>query len=117
MTATIDAADQGRLIADEIARLHREFHGRGAANARVILGDHELVVLLEDIYTPGERTLINDGQFKAVKESRQAFQMAMRERFSDAVELVTGRHVTAFMSQVHHDPDLAVEIFILGGAA
>jgi hypothetical protein len=30
-----------------------------------------------------------------------------------AVEAVTGRAVTAFMSASHVDPDLAVEIFVL----
>jgi uncharacterized protein YbcI len=33
--------------------------------------------------------------------------------FSDAVEELTGREVVGFLSQVHVDPDLAVETFIL----
>ena len=37
----------------------------------------------------------------------------MRERFSEAVEEATGRKVVGFLSQVHVDPDLAVETFIL----
>ena len=39
--------------------------------------------------------------------------MAMRERFTEAVESITGRKVVAFMSQVHFAPDMAVEIFVL----
>jgi uncharacterized protein YbcI len=39
--------------------------------------------------------------------------MAMRGPFSDAVEEITGRKVIAFMSQVHLDPDMAAEIFVL----
>ena len=34
-----------------------------------------------------------------------------KERFSEAVEEITGRKVVAFMSQVHFAPDL--EIFVL----
>jgi uncharacterized protein YbcI len=71
------------------------------------------IAFLEDIYTPVERTLIDAGQEDAVKSTRQVFQMAMRQRFSDAVEEITGRKVVAFMSQVHFDPDLAAEIFVL----
>jgi uncharacterized protein YbcI len=39
--------------------------------------------------------------------------MAMRERFSAAIEEISGRKVIAFMSQVHFDPDLAAEVFVL----
>jgi uncharacterized protein YbcI len=59
---------------------------------------------MSDIYTPLERTLIDSGQFEMVKRSRQAFQMAMREKFSAAVETITGKRVVAFMSQVHESP-------------
>jgi uncharacterized protein YbcI len=48
-----------------------------------------------------------------VKTTRQAFQMTMRERFSQAVEEIMGRTVVGFMSQVHLDPDMAAEIFVL----
>jgi uncharacterized protein YbcI len=37
----------------------------------------------------------------------------MRYKFSEAVEQVVGRKVVGFLSQVHVDPDLAVETFIL----
>ena len=39
--------------------------------------------------------------------------MAMRGPFSEAVEEITGRKVVAFMSQVHLDPDMAAEVFVL----
>ena len=71
------------------------------------------MVFLEDIYTAAERTLIDAGQWEQVKATRQSFQLAMRGPFSEAVEEVTGRKVIAFMSQVHLDPDMAAEIFVL----
>jgi uncharacterized protein YbcI len=37
----------------------------------------------------------------------------VREQFCEAVEQRTGRKVIAFMSQVHFDPDMAAEIFVL----
>jgi uncharacterized protein YbcI len=37
----------------------------------------------------------------------------MRPQFSAAIEEITGRKVIAFMSQVHFDPDMAAEIFVL----
>jgi uncharacterized protein YbcI len=37
----------------------------------------------------------------------------MEERFSKAVEEITGRRVVGFLSQVRANPDIATEIFIL----
>lgn len=37
----------------------------------------------------------------------------MREAFSDAVEQAVGRKVVGFLSQVHVNPDLSIETFIL----
>jgi uncharacterized protein YbcI len=108
MTTIKDAPDQGLAIANEITRLHREFFGRGAASARTVFGRNIVMVVLEDVYTMGERTLIDDNNFEQVKENRQSFQMTMSARFIAAIERITGRTVAAFMSQVHQDPDLPV---------
>jgi uncharacterized protein YbcI len=77
------------------------------------MGSDYVIVFLEDGYTPVEKTLIEAGRFDAVKEMRSAFQDTMRERFSMAVEELVGRKVIGFLSQVHVDPDLSVETFIL----
>jgi hypothetical protein len=37
----------------------------------------------------------------------------MREAFCDAVEKALGRKVIGFLSQVHVNPDLSIETFIL----
>ena len=112
-TDSSEQSQQALAIGNEITRLHREHYGRGASTTRTIFQRDYVAAFLEDIYTPVERTLIDDGQQEGVKQTRQLFQMAMRERFSEAVEEITGRKVAAFMSQVHFDPDMAVEIFVL----
>ncbi len=115
-----DAADHARQaqeIGNAITRLHREHYGRGATTTRTVFQRDYVVSFLDDIYTPVERTLIEDGQEEGVKHTRQLFQMAMRERFSDEVQRITGRKVVAFMSQVHFAPDRAAEIFVLEPAA
>jgi len=108
--------ERGRLaaaISNAIVGIHREHFGRGASRARTVMGADYVICFLEDIYTPVERTLIEAGRFESVQETRTAFQDTMRETFSDAVEELTGREVVGFLSQVHVDPDLAVETFIL----
>jgi uncharacterized protein YbcI len=37
----------------------------------------------------------------------------METKFTAAVEEVTGRKVVAFLSQVHFEPDIPAEIFVL----
>jgi uncharacterized protein YbcI len=108
--------DRGKLaaaVSNAILGIHREHYGRGASRARTVMGADYVICFLEDIYTPVEKTLIAAGRFEAVKETREAFQDTMRDNFSAAVEEIVGRKVIGFLSQVHVDPDLAVETFIL----
>ena len=52
-----------------------------------------------------------------MRDTRKAFQDAMREEFVAEVEALTGRSVTAFLSDNHIDPDVGVECFQLGPRA
>jgi uncharacterized protein YbcI len=104
---------QAAAVSNAIVGIHRQYFGRGASRARTVMGADYVICFLEDIYTPVERTLIEAGRFPAVQETRSAFQDTMRYKFSEAVEQVVGRKVVGFLSQVHVDPDLAVETFIL----
>jgi uncharacterized protein YbcI len=108
-----ERARQATAVGNAITKLHREYYGRGATTTRTLYQRNFVIAFLEDIYTPVERTLIEAGSHEDVKTTRQAFQMAMRERFSAAVEEITGRRVLQFMSQVSFEPDMAAEIFVL----
>ena len=108
-----DRARQATAVGNAITKLHREYYGRGATTTRTVFQRNFLICFLEDIYTPLERTLIEAGKLDDVQQTRQSFQQAMRERFSEAVEQITGRTVVQFMSQVSFDPDMAAEIFVL----
>ena len=72
-----------------------------------------VLCMLEDIYTAVERTLIDAGRWDAVRETRTIFQDTMRPQFVEIVESVLGRKVVAFMCQVHCDPDMSAEMFVL----
>ena len=106
-------------ISNAMTSLHREHYGRGPNSVRTVVGHDHVISFLEEIYVPVERTLLAAGEIEAVRETRLAFQRAMKERFIEAVEQVMGRKVRAFLSQVHFDPDISCEIFVLepSGAA
>jgi uncharacterized protein YbcI len=113
MSEITEQGRQSTSVGNAITRLHRDHYGRGATTTRTVMQRNYIAVFLHDIYTPVERTLIDAGNAEQVKTTRQAFQMAMRDPFTAAVEEITGKKVAAFMSQVHFDPDMAVEVFVL----
>ena len=101
-------------IADLTVHLLSEYTGRGPTRARTHLSDNLVAVVLRDTLTKGEQSLVRDGEGERVLETRQAYQRTMRLELSEGVKAITGREVVAFMSANHIDPDMAVEIFILG---
>jgi uncharacterized protein YbcI len=100
-------------ISNAIVAMHREHFGRGATRARTSMRDDCIVCILEGIYNPGEQTLIDAGQFNAVRQNRTSFQDAMQPLFTARIEELTGRSVRGCFSQCQADPDMAVEIFVL----
>src|SRR4051812_26949265 len=108
-----DIGRQAVQISNALTRNHREHFGRGAGSVKTIINRGFVVTLLEEIYTPLERTLIEGGRPDLVHEARLAFQLMMRDTYVGIVEEATGRTVRAFLSQNHIAPDLAAEIFVL----
>ena len=69
--------------------------------------------MLQDTLTKGERSLVADGLGEIVLSTRKAFQGTMREDLINGIERIIGRPVTAFLSDNHLEPDIAVEVFVL----
>jgi uncharacterized protein YbcI len=103
-------------ISTAIVRLYREHFGKGPTKAKTYALDDVVICVLRDGLTTVERTLFAQGRGDAVREMRSAFQDAVADRFTSAVEEATGHRVIAFMSQAHINPDLAIEVFFLDSA-
>ena len=93
--------------------LHRRFYGKGPTKAKTYAVNDTLICVLEGGFTTVERTLIQEHDVEAVLRVRRSFQRAMEEQFTEVVENALGRKVIAYMSQIHANPDLAVELFVL----
>jgi uncharacterized protein YbcI len=100
-------------VSEAVADLYQELFGEQPSAAKAYSDDDLIVCVLRGGLTPIERTLSADGQRPAVRELRTAFHDAVAERFIDTVERITGREVSAFMSQAHINPDLVIEVFVL----
>ena len=110
------SSERGRAqaaISSAIVGLHHEYYGRGATRARTTFIEDYVCCYLTDIFTSVEKTLIEAGHYANVQETRLLFQDLMRPKFTEAVEQATRRKVIAFFSQIHHDPDMALEGFVL----
>lgn len=105
----------GRDIGDAVVSLTREHVGRGPVSARVIVDGDAVVVLLQDVLTKGELTLVEHGRGAEVLALRAAYQDVLRPLFIAEVERLTGRTVATFMSANHAAPDRSAEIFLLEG--
>src|SRR5204862_4939077 len=77
-----------------------------------VLGHDYALCILEDVFTRAEQTLIGAGNAAQVHATRHAFQEAVEDEFTSMVEEVTGRKVRAFVSQIHIESNLAVELFL-----
>jgi uncharacterized protein YbcI len=103
----------GAAISNAVVRLMSEYTGRGPTKARTHLSTDLVSVVLADVMTKGERSLVNDGKGDLVLSTRFAYQQTMRHDLIAAVQDITGREVAAFMSANHLEPDMAIESFVL----
>ena len=100
-------------ISRSLVHLHKEFYGKGPVRAKTHFVDDTIICILGGGFTTVERTLISDGKTEEVERVRRSFQGTMEGRFRGTIEELTGRSVVAYMSTVHSEPDLAVELFVL----
>jgi uncharacterized protein YbcI len=100
-------------ISTGLVQLHRRYYGKGPTKAKTHQVNDTVISILRGGFTTVERTLIDEGSAEPVHAMRRSFQAVMEDQFTAIVEEATGRKVVAYMSQVHENPDLAVEIFLL----
>ncbi len=101
-------------LSNAMVALHREYFGRGPGAAKSFINDGMVVCVLSDIYTAVERTLIRAGQAEHVRRTRGLHQEVLEDEYKASAENVMRRPVTVFLSVVHVDPDVAIEVFMLG---
>lgn len=107
------SGDKLAAVSNAIVKLLRETYGRGPTKAKSYLNDNIVLVVLEDILTTVEKTLIENGHDSLVREVRLTYQAAEAERFKSAVEIALGARVLTYHSQVVFNPDMAFEVFVL----
>ena len=100
-------------LSNAIVRLYKEHYGKGPTKARAYHHGDVITCVLRDCFTRAERTLIETGHDDSVIQGRYRLQTALRRKFVEAVEEITGRRVIGFMSGTQLDPDMSAEVFVL----
>lgn len=101
-------------VTDAMVALHERYYHRKPVTAKTtLMGSDLLVCVLGEVYTDVEKTMIEMQRAPIVQQTRSAFQVAMQQRFIDAVQQITGRPVLVFISNSHVGPDMEMELFML----
>jgi uncharacterized protein YbcI len=100
-------------ISRSVVSLLKEFYGRGPTQAKTYYTEDVVLVVLSGGFSPVEATLLAAGKGTAVTDQRTVFQEAMRERFCEAIEEITGRKVISFMSSNDQQSDVSAQLFLL----
>ena len=101
-------------ISNTAVALHREHFGRGPGAAKTHITDNLVVCVLTDVFTPFEKTLIEAGQEERVRETRAIHRAATEAVYKGRMEAVLGHRVETHLSSIHVNPDVAVDIFVMG---
>lgn len=113
-TAPLHGEELLSAVTEEMVALHERYHHRSPASAKTQLLEGDLLaVVMGGVYTDIEKTMIELQREAVVQETRDTFQVAMQQRFIEAVERLSGREVLTFISNSHVGPDIEIELFVL----
>jgi uncharacterized protein YbcI len=101
-------------VTEAMVVFHQRYYHRTPVSAKTqMLGDDLLACVLGGVYTDVEKTMIELERSPGVEDARSAFQQTMQHKFVDTVQRLTGRVVTAFISNSRVAPDMEIELFML----
>jgi uncharacterized protein YbcI len=103
-------------ISAAMVELYAEFYGHDRTTATTYINDNVIVCVLEGILTKEETRRVAAGDGSRVIDARVAFQENTEDEFTAAIERLTHRKVTAFMSANQTTPGVACELFFLAAA-
>lgn len=108
-----DHGEMRAALSNALVALMKELYGKGPMAAKSFINDEYIFTVLEGGLTRNEETLLADGKADIVRDYRLAFQQAVRDEFTGAVERITGCRVLDYHSQIVFDPPRSFELFVL----
>jgi len=112
-TRTPEVTRLTEAISVAMVDLYAEFYGHARTTATTYINDNIVVCVLENILSVDEPEKIAEGYGSDVIDGRVAFQEGAKDEFTAAIERLTHRSVTAFLSANQTAPGVACELFFL----
>jgi uncharacterized protein YbcI len=113
---SLEGRDLTRAISAAMVELYATFYQHDRTTATTYINDNVVVCVLENILTQDEGMLIAQGSTSQVIDGRVAFQTDTQDEFTAAIQRLTHRRVTAFLSANQTTPGVACELFLLDAA-
>lgn len=110
---TLEGVAVTEAISAAMVDLYADFYNHDRTTATTYVNQNVVVCVLENILSTGEVDQISLGERSAVIDGRVAFQKGAEDEFTKAIERLTGRRVTAFLSANQTAPGVACELFFL----
>jgi uncharacterized protein YbcI len=110
------AVSRSSAISKLAIRLMSRYAGRGPNQTRTYFNENMVTIVMRDLLTKPESSLLDNGQTDLVLSTRKAFQEVMSSELVAGVEEIMNRKVLAFLSANSVEPDIAVETFFLAPA-
>ena len=108
---------KGSLLTEAISaamvELYAEHYHHDRTTATTYINENVVVCIMENILTASESDDVADGSARKVIDGRVAFQENSEDEFTEAIERLTGRPVSAFLSANQTSPGVACELFFL----
>jgi len=100
-------------ITQDVVHLYAQRFGRGPTQARTNLLDNAALCVLQDLATPAEQTLIDEGHLDAARSFRAEVRESLRQHLIQIVEHHTRREVVELLSDYRPESDIAALVFVL----
>jgi uncharacterized protein YbcI len=107
------AGQLNAAIVRAVVRVYRTHRGRGPTKGQAFHRDNVIVVVLAEAMNAPERSLVAHGHHAAARTVARELQAAMRDDLIAAVEPVSGRKVSAVLSDTDVTEDVAAVVFVL----
>jgi len=97
-------------ICNAITGALKQSCGKGPTKVKVYSTDDEVAVVVQDMLTTLERTLVRDGHDQLVSDARQVLIGRVARACRSTIEQATGRRVVGWKTEVNPSADHAVAV-------
>ena len=100
-------------ICNAITRALKRTSGKGPTKVKAYSTPDHVAVVVQDMLTPLERTLLEDGHEELVSEARQVITGRVANECRATIEQATGRRVVGWQTDVNPSADRAFTLIQL----